>query len=62
MRIAQKPNRNCFNILVASDNHLGYKGKEQSIGDDSFTAFEEVLETATKRDVDFVLLGGDLFH
>lgn len=29
---------------------------------DSFRTFEEILELAKKNDVDFVLLGGDLFH
>ncbi|CAN0067316.1 unnamed protein product [Discosporangium mesarthrocarpum] len=31
-------------------------------GMDSFAAFEEVLLLAKQRKVDFVLLGGDLFH
>jgi double-strand break repair protein MRE11 len=30
--------------------------------DDSFEAFNEVLELANARSVDMVLLGGDLFH
>ena len=30
--------------------------------DDSFMAFEEVLQLAAKHGADFVLLGGDLFH
>jgi double-strand break repair protein MRE11 len=29
---------------------------------DSFNTFEEILITAKERDVDFILLGGDLFH
>lgn len=32
------------------------------IGNDSFVAFEEILYYAKERKVDFVLLGGDLFH
>ena len=51
-----------FNILISSDNHLGYKENDAVIGDDSFRVFEEVLETANELDVDFLLLGGDLFH
>ncbi|CAN0347285.1 unnamed protein product, partial [Ectocarpus sp. 12 AP-2014] len=31
-------------------------------GKDSFAAFEEMLLLAKERKVDFVLLGGDLFH
>jgi double-strand break repair protein MRE11 len=31
-------------------------------GDDSFRAFEEVLQKAVESRCDFLLLGGDLFH
>lgn len=31
-------------------------------GDDSFNTFEEILQIAEEEKVDFVLLGGDLFH
>ena len=31
-------------------------------GDDSFETFEEILALAAKEEVDFILLGGDLFH
>ena len=33
-----------FKILVATDNHLGYKEKDRIRGMDSFNAFEEVLK------------------
>ncbi|XP_055624641.1 double-strand break repair protein MRE11 isoform X2 [Toxorhynchites rutilus septentrionalis] len=49
-------------ILVASDIHLGYNEKDVIRGEDSFIAFEEVLQHALENDVDAVLLGGDLFH
>ena len=51
-----------FEILISSDNHIGYQEKDKYYGEDSFNAFEEVLELANKQKTDFVLLGGDLFH
>ena len=32
------------------------------LGEDSFIAFDEILQHAQENEVDFVLLGGDLFH
>ena len=49
-------------FLVATDHHLGYKEDDPIMGDDSFNTFKECLETANEFLVDFVLLGGDLFH
>lgn len=49
-------------ILVASDIHLGYNEKDIIRGEDSFIAFEEVLQHALENDVDAIILGGDLFH
>ncbi|EDV26195.1 uncharacterized protein TRIADDRAFT_24372, partial [Trichoplax adhaerens] len=47
----------------ASDCHLGYKEKDPIRGHDSLVTFEEVFEIAKEHEVvDFVLLGGDLFH
>ncbi|KAI4465775.1 double-strand break repair protein mre11 [Holotrichia oblita] len=51
-----------FKILVATDNHLGYGETKPNIAQDSFRAFEEILQLAVKNEVDMVLLGGDLFH
>lgn len=48
--------------MIASDNHLGYLENDQIRGDDSFNSFEEVLKISKSESVDFLLLGGDLFH
>lgn len=57
----QPPHSNTFRILVASDNHIGYKEKHPVRGEDSFKAFNNTLEIAKENLVDFVILGGDLF-
>ena len=53
-----------FRILISTDNHTGYAEDKPEIGNDSFDAFEEVLQHARDQDVDFVLLGkfNLLFH
>ena len=51
-----------FEILITTDNHMGFREKDPIVGEDSFNAFEECLEIANELNVDFVLLGGDLFH
>ena len=51
-----------FRIMIASDNHLGYLENDQIRGDDSFNSFEEILKISKSESVDFLLLGGDLFH
>lgn len=33
-----------------------------ALGEDSFNTFEEILKIAVENEVDFILLGGDLFH
>ncbi|KAJ3053886.1 Double-strand break repair protein mre11a, partial [Rhizophlyctis rosea] len=53
---------NTFRILLATDNHVGYMEKDPIRGNDSFDSFEEVLKIGQERNVDFILLGGDLFH
>ncbi|XP_034668205.1 double-strand break repair protein MRE11 [Drosophila subobscura] len=59
---AEQDVENVIRIMVATDNHLGYGEKDAVRGEDSFTAFEEILELAVAEDVDMILLGGDLFH
>ena len=49
-------------ILIATDCHVGYMEKDAVRGKDSINTFEEILQLAQKKEVDFILLGGDLFH
>ncbi|KAK9465749.1 Mre11 DNA-binding presumed domain-containing protein [Lipomyces arxii] len=49
-------------ILISSDNHVGYNERDPIRGEDSFNTFEEIITAAKERDVDMVLLAGDLFH
>ncbi|KAL8949133.1 MAG: hypothetical protein Q9222_004731 [Ikaeria aurantiellina] len=49
-------------ILVATDSHVGYNERDHIRGDDSWKSFHEVMCLAKERDVDMVLLAGDLFH
>ncbi|KAK6147162.1 hypothetical protein DH2020_018074 [Rehmannia glutinosa] len=53
---------NMLRILVATDCHLGYMEKDEIRRHDSFQAFEEICSIAEQKQVDFILLGGDLFH
>ncbi|CAO3596207.1 unnamed protein product [Absidia cylindrospora] len=56
------PFANVFKILIATDNHIGYLEDDPVRGQDSFSSFEEILKLAQHHQVDFILLGGDLFH
>lgn len=49
-------------ILVATDSHVGYGERDPIRRDDSWRSFDEVMTLAKERDVDMVLLAGDLFH
>nr|ABH09695.1 MRE11-like protein [Talaromyces marneffei] len=49
-------------ILVSTDNHVGYNERDPIRGDDSWKTFHEIMCLAKERDVDMVLLAGDLFH
>ena len=56
------PAADTIRILVATDSHVGYNERDHIRGDDSWQSFHEVMCLAKERDVDMVLLGGDLFH
>lgn len=53
---------NTIRILIATDSHVGYNERDPIRGDDSWQSFHEVMQVAKDRDVDMVLLSGDLFH
>ncbi|XP_036282153.2 double-strand break repair protein MRE11 isoform X2 [Pipistrellus kuhlii] len=53
---------NTFKILVATDIHLGFMEKDAIRGNDTFVTLDEILRLAQENKVDFILLGGDLFH
>eukprot|EP00474_Spongospora_subterranea_P009905 CRZ10363.1 hypothetical protein [Spongospora subterranea] len=56
------PDADTFRILVATDNHLGCEEQDPIRGNDAMRTFEEILVIAKTANVDFILLGGDLFH
>ncbi|KAL2195625.1 Mre11 DNA-binding presumed domain-containing protein [Corynascus similis CBS 632.67] len=58
----QDPGSDTIRILVSSDNHVGYEERDPIRKDDSWRTFDEIMQLAQTRDVDMVLLGGDLFH
>lgn len=51
-----------FKILIATDIHLGYLEKDAIRGNDTYNTLDEILKCAKTNQVDFILLGGDLFH
>lgn len=51
-----------FKILIATDIHLGYLEKDAIRGNDTYNTLNEILKCAQTNQVDFILLGGDLFH
>ncbi|XP_061199720.1 double-strand break repair protein MRE11 isoform X1 [Neopsephotus bourkii] len=60
--INSQDDEDTFKILIATDIHLGYMEKDPVRGNDTFVTFNEILDHAQKNEVDFILLGGDLFH
>ncbi|PIA34365.1 hypothetical protein AQUCO_03800163v1 [Aquilegia coerulea] len=59
---AREDASNTLRVLVATDCHLGYMEKDEVRRVDSFQAFEEICSIAEQKQVDLLLLGGDLFH
>ncbi|KAI5820853.1 double-strand break repair protein mus-23 [Pyronema omphalodes] len=53
---------NTIRILIATDSHVGYNERDPIRGKDSARSFEEVISLAKERNVDMILLSGDLFH
>ncbi len=49
-------------ILVATDNHVGAHERDPVRNEDSWKTFDEILNLAREKEVDMVLLAGDLFH
>lgn len=61
-RLTNPPAADSIRILVSTDNHVGYMERDGQRHDDSWKSFDEVMTLAKERDVDMVLLAGDLFH
>jgi double-strand break repair protein MRE11 len=49
-------------MLIATDNHVGAHERDPIRGNDSVDTFEEIMCLAREKEVDMVLLSGDLFH
>lgn len=49
-------------MLVTTDNHVGYNEGDHVRGEDAANTFDEIMQIAKNRNVDFVLQAGDLFH
>lgn len=45
---------NLCRILIATDNHLGFMEKDSIRGNDSFESFEEILQIAKEKEVNFM--------
>ncbi|KAL8739851.1 MAG: hypothetical protein Q9190_007386 [Brigantiaea leucoxantha] len=60
--LTEKNAADTIRILVATDNHVGFNERDPIRGNDSWQSFHEVMCLAKEKDVDMVLLAGDLFH
>uniref|UniRef100_A0A2K5X696 Uncharacterized protein n=1 Tax=Macaca fascicularis TaxID=9541 RepID=A0A2K5X696_MACFA len=54
--------KNLFKILVAIHIDLGFMQKDAVRRNDTCVTLDEILKLAQENEVDFILLGGDLFH
>lgn len=52
---------NIFRILLTNDNHIGFKEDDPVRTRDALVTFEEIVQIAKTKNVDFVLHSGDLF-
>jgi double-strand break repair protein MRE11 len=60
--LTQSLDAETIRILISTDNHVGYNERDPIRGDDSWKSFHEIMCLAKERDVDMILLAGDLFH
>lgn len=49
-----------FRILITNDNHIGFKQDDPIRRKDSLVTFEEIIQIARLKSVDFILHSGDL--
>uniref|UniRef100_A0A2K5N9E0 Uncharacterized protein n=1 Tax=Cercocebus atys TaxID=9531 RepID=A0A2K5N9E0_CERAT len=54
--------KNLFKILVAIHIDLGFMQKDAVRRNDTCVTLDEILKLAQENEMDFILLGGDLFH
>eukprot|EP01156_Anaeramoeba_ignava_P015940 Anaeramoba_ignava/a617045_8.p1 GENE.a617045_8~~a617045_8.p1 ORF type:complete len:449 (-),score=159.81 a617045_8:113-1459(-) len=54
--------QNTFKILCLTGSNLGYKENDRICQNDSFALFEEALQIAEERKVDFILHCGNFFY
>ena len=50
-----------FRILITNDNHIGFKQDDVIRRKDALVTFEEIIQIARLKNVDFILHSGDLF-
>ncbi|MBD3341262.1 MAG: hypothetical protein GF353_19300 [Candidatus Lokiarchaeota archaeon] len=61
-KTASSKRRECLRFIHASDIHLGsYQFRNQIRSDDFLHAFNQILEFAISRQVDFIIMSGDVF-
>lgn len=58
----QRSKRNILFLYMLNNIYFTEYYLKFIVGNDCFIAFEEILQLAKLQEVDFILLGGDLFH